>query len=80
MKEGITEISFANLEKMNKSLFIKLFKKPAIWKKATAVIFIAKHKFSIGKVKIDLVAIPFKKKTEATTCFKKEVKKAPDFR
>lgn len=79
MKENITEITFSDLEKMGKNLFLKLFKKPTTWKKANAVIFIARYKFSDGK-KIDLVAIPFKKKTEAMQCFKHDVKKAPSFK
>jgi hypothetical protein len=79
MKENIAEIKFSNLEETGKSLFIKLFKKPATWKKANAVIFIARYKFSDGK-KIDLVAIPFKKKTEAMHCFKHDVKKAASFK
>lgn len=73
MAEKETELTFGALSNMKKSEFIKLFKKPAPWKKAEAVLFLAKYKFSNGKVA--LVAVPFKKYTEAAKCFKNEVKK-----
>jgi len=73
MAEKETALTFAALSNLKKSEFVKLFKKPAPWKKAEAVLFIAKYKFSNGKV--PLVAIPFKKYTEAAKCFKNEVKK-----
>ena len=73
MAEKETELTFGALSNMKKSEFAKLFKKPAIWKKAGAVLFLAKYKFSNGKVA--LVAVPFKKYTEAAKCFKNEVKK-----
>lgn len=72
MAEKQTELTFEALPNMKKSEFIKLFKKPAAWKKAEAVLFFAKYKFSNGK--IPLVAVPFKKYTDAAKCFKNEVK------
>lgn len=72
MAEKQTELTFAALSKMKKSEFVKLFKKPAPWKKAEAVLFLAKYKFSNGKT--PLVAVPFKKYAEAAKCFKDEVK------
>lgn len=44
-----------------------------LWQKATGVLFLAKYKFSNGKV--NLVAIPFKKYTDAAKCYKNEAKK-----
>ena len=41
-KEKPTELTYTNLKDMDKSTFAKLFKKPAIWKKAKAVVFLAK--------------------------------------
>jgi hypothetical protein len=43
------------------------------WKKATGVIFLSKYKFLNGKT--PLVAIPFRKYTEAAKIFKDEIKK-----
>jgi hypothetical protein len=62
-KEKETVLTFEALSNMKKSEFIKLFKKPAPWNKAKAVLFLAKYKFSNGKVA--LVAVPFKKYTTA---------------
>jgi len=73
MAEKETSLTFAGLKNMKKNDFKKLFKKPAPWKKAKGVLFLAKYKFSNGKV--PLVAIPFKKYNDAAKCFKKEVKK-----
>jgi len=39
MAEKETELTFAALSNMKKSEFAKLFKKPAPWKKAEAVLF-----------------------------------------
>jgi hypothetical protein len=58
---------------MTKTDFAKLFKKPVFWKKASAVLFLAKYKFSNGKV--NLVAVPYKKYNEAAKTYKNEVKK-----
>lgn len=76
-KEKPTELTYTNLKDMDKSTFAKLFKKPAIWKKAKAVVFLAKYKCTNGKV--PLVAVPFKKYTDAAKCFKDEVKKNDNF-
>ena len=76
-KEKPTELTYTNLKDMDKSTFAKLFKKPAIWKKAKAVVFLAKYKCTNGKV--PLVAVPFKKYTDAAKCFKDEVKKDDNF-
>lgn len=67
------EITYSGLKSMNKTDYNKLFKKPAEWRKATAVLFLAKYKFSNGR--LPLVAIPFKKYNDASKCFKEEVKK-----
>lgn len=67
------EITYSGLKSMNKTDYNKLFKKPAEWRKATAVLFLAKYKFSNGK--LPLIAIPFKKYNDAARCFKEEVKK-----
>lgn len=68
-----TELTYHGLKEMKKNDFIKLFKKPAPWKKATAVLFLAKYKFTNGKT--NLVAVPYKKYNEAIKCYKNEVKK-----
>lgn len=68
------ELTFAGLESIKKSDYAKLFKKPAQWKKTNAVLFLAKYKFTNGKV--NLVAIPYKKANEANKVFKQEVKKS----
>lgn len=73
MAENETELTYAGLKNMKKNDFAKLFKKPAPWKKAQGVLFLAKYKFDNGKVPI--VAIPFKKYNEAAKCYKNEVKK-----
>lgn len=73
MAEKETELTYAGLKNMKKNDFSKLFKKPAPWKKAQGVLFLAKYKFDNGKV--PLVAIPFKKYNEAAKCYKNEVKK-----
>ncbi len=73
MAEKETELTYAGLKNMQKNDFAKLFKKPAPWKKAQGVLFLAKYKFDNGKV--PLVAIPFKKYNEAAKCYKNEVKK-----
>lgn len=70
-------LSFGDLESLSKNEFKKQFKKPAIWRKATAVLFLAKYKLSNGKV--HLVAVPFRKANEALKCFKTEVKKAKGY-
>lgn len=70
------ELTFAGLKSMNKTEYQKLFAKPTTWRKAKAVLFLAKYKFSNGK--IPLVALPFKKYTLAAECFKNEVKKDKD--
>lgn len=62
---------------MTKTDYAKLFKKTIFWKKAKGVIFIAKNKFSNGKA--PLVAIPFRKYTEAAKIFKEEVKKSKTY-
>lgn len=67
------ELSYAGLKSMDKAEYQKAFKKPANWRKAKGVLFLAKHNFKNGKAK--LVAIPFKKFNEAAKCFKDEVKK-----
>lgn len=67
------ELTYLGLKEMKKNDFARLFKKAAPWKKATAVLFLAKYKFSNGKV--NLVAIPYKKYNEAAKCYKNEVKK-----
>jgi hypothetical protein len=72
--ENNNELSFKGLKDMKKNDYTKLFKKPVNWKKASAVLFLAKHKFSNGKM--NLVAIPYRKATEANKIFKQEVKKA----
>lgn len=76
-KEKITELTYANLTKMDKNTFGKLVKKPIIWQKAKGVLLFAKQKMTNGK--LPLVAIPFKKYTAASKCFKEEVKKAPNY-
>ena len=68
----MADLSYAGLKDMKKSDFVKAFKKPAPWKKATAVLFLAKYKFSNGKV--NLVAVPYKKYSEAAKEYKKTVK------
>lgn len=70
------ELTFAGLKSMNKTEYQKLFAKPTTWRKVKAVLFLAKYKFSNGK--IPLVALPFKKYTLAAECFKNEVKKDKD--
>jgi hypothetical protein len=72
MAEKEIELTYNGLKNMKKNDFAKLFKKPAPWKKAQGVLFLAKYKFSNGKV--SLVAIPFKKYNDAAKCFKNEVK------
>lgn len=66
-------ISYSGLKSMNKTEYLKQFKKPAPWRKASGVLFFAKYKFSNGK--LDLVAVPFRKYADAAKCFKNEVKK-----
>lgn len=62
---------------MKKNDYAKSFKKPKNWKKADAVLFLAKYKFSNGK--LNLVAVPYRKVTEAAKSFKNEVKKAATY-
>ncbi len=54
--EEKNELSFAGLKDMKKNDYAKSFKKPKNWKKADAVLFLAKYKFSNGK--LNLVAVP----------------------
>lgn len=68
-----SELSYKGLKGMKKNDFAKVFKKPASWKKASAILFLAKYKFSNGK--INLVAVPYKKYNEAAKVFKEEVKR-----
>lgn len=76
-KEKITELTYANLSKMDKNTFGKLVKKPIVWQKTKGVLLFAKHKLTNGKV--PLVAIPFKKYQLASKCFKEEVKKDSNY-
>lgn len=78
MNDKITELTYETLPKMNKTTFARLFKKPMPWQKAKAVLLFAKYKFTNGK--LALAAVPFKKLTEAKTCYKDQVKKATDFK
>jgi len=70
VEQGLT---YEGLKSMTKTDFAKLFKKPIFWKKASAVLFLAKYKFSNGKV--NLVAVPYKKYNKAAKTYKNEVKK-----
>lgn len=58
--------SFSQLS--SAAAYYKAFKPKPQWAKARAVFFIAKHKF--GSQKVDLVAIPFKKKVTAEAAYK----------
>lgn len=73
MADKETDLTYVSLKNMKKNDFEKLFKKPTNWKKAQAVLFLAKYKFANGKM--PLVAIPFRKYNEAAKCFKDEIKK-----
>lgn len=73
MSEKENALSFSGIKQMSKTEYYKLFKKPVVWKKATAMVCIAKHKFTNGK--IPLVCIPYRKKVEALKAYKEEVKK-----
>lgn len=77
MKDKITELTYSNLEKMDKGTFKRLFKKPMPWQKATGVLLFAKQHLTNGK--LPLVAIPFKKYKDAHVCFKEDVKKSSGF-
>lgn len=69
----LTTINLDSLASFKKNDYLKLLKKPASLKKKKAVIFITKYKFPNGKLPI--IAVPYKKLTEAKKDFKDRVKK-----
>jgi hypothetical protein len=66
-------LTHEGLDGMKKNDFLIIFKKPAIWKKAKAVLFIAKHQFTNGKS--PLVAIPYKNMATLKKSYTDSIKK-----